>query len=75
MTHAGKIEGNLLLVHGMIDENVHFRHTARLVDALVKANRPHDLCIFPDERHMPRGEKDRVALEARIVDWFEKHLQ
>lgn len=75
LTHATKIEGDLLLVHGMIDENVHFRHTARLVDTLVKANRKHDLVIFPDERHMPRGEKDRVSLEARIVEWFEKHLQ
>jgi dipeptidyl-peptidase-4 len=74
VTHASKIVGKLLLVHGMIDENVHFRHTARLVDALVKANRPHELIIFPDERHMPRGEKDRVALEARIVEWFERHL-
>jgi dipeptidyl-peptidase-4 len=74
LTHAAAIVGKVMIVHGMIDENVHFRHTARLVDALVKANRPHDLLAFPDERHMPRGEKDRVSLEARIVEYFEKHL-
>ena len=74
LTHAAKIRGKLLLVHGMIDENVHFRHSARLLDVLVKAGVPHDLMLFPDERHMPRGEKDRVSLEARIVDYFERNL-
>jgi dipeptidyl-peptidase-4 len=74
LTHAGKITGKLLLVHGMIDENVHFRHAARLMDVLAKANRPYDAILFPEERHVPRGEKDRVALEARIVDYFERWL-
>ncbi len=31
--------GQLLLVHGLIDENVHFRHTARLVNALIRRAR------------------------------------
>ncbi|KAJ9172223.1 hypothetical protein P3X46_015488 [Hevea brasiliensis] len=40
MHHVHKLKGKLLLVHGMIDENVHFRHTARLVNALVAAGKP-----------------------------------
>jgi dipeptidyl-peptidase-4 len=74
LTHAERLVGRLLLVHGMIDENVHFRHTARLVDALVKAGRPHDLLIYPNERHMPRSERDRAAMERQIVEYFERHL-
>jgi dipeptidyl-peptidase-4 len=74
LTHAGRLAGRLLLVHGMLDENVHFRHTARLVNALIEANRPHDLLIYPDERHMPRSEKDRVAMETRIVEYFGRNL-
>ena len=69
------LTGALLLVHGMIDENVHFRHTARLVDALVKAGKPHELLLFPDERHLPRSQRDLVSLEGRIVDFFERHLR
>jgi dipeptidyl-peptidase-4 len=75
LTHAARITGKLLLIHGMIDENVHFRHATRLMDALVKANIPHDLMLFPDERHMPRGERDRVSMEARVVEYFERHLK
>jgi dipeptidyl-peptidase-4 len=74
MAHVERLSGKLLLVHGMIDENVHFRHTARLVTELVAANKPHDLLIYPNERHMPRSEKDRVQMETRIVEYFRAHL-
>ncbi|THU49901.1 hypothetical protein C4D60_Mb06t14430 [Musa balbisiana] len=53
MHHVHKIRGKLLLVHGMIDENVHFRHTARLVNLLIAAGKSNELLLFPDERHMP----------------------
>jgi dipeptidyl-peptidase-4 len=58
----------------MIDENVHFRHTARLVDALIKADKPHDLLIYPNERHMPRSEKDRTAMEGQVLAYFRRAL-
>lgn len=72
--HVHKIKGRLLLVHGMIDENVHFRHTARLINALVAAGKTYDLMIFPDERHLPRGHRDRVYMEERIWDFIDNNL-
>ncbi|KAL7230006.1 hypothetical protein ACSBR2_008536 [Camellia fascicularis] len=74
MHHVDKIKGKLLLVHGMIDENVHFRHTARLVNALVATGKPYELLIFPDERHMPRRLQDRIYMEERVWDFIEKNL-
>jgi len=59
----------------MVDENVHFRHTARFLDALNSAQKRYDLLIFPDERHLPRGEEDRRYLEARIVEYFDRALK
>ena len=75
MAHVDGMVGKLLLVHGMIDENVHFRHTARLVNAMNKARKPYDLLMFPDERHMPRGEADRVYMEERIMAFLEDALK
>lgn len=75
LTHADRLQGYLLLIHGMIDENVHFRHTARFMNALIKANRPYDVLLYPSERHMPRSEKDRVAMETRILEYFAQHLK
>jgi dipeptidyl-peptidase-4 len=72
--HVENITGKLLLVHGLIDENVHFRHTARLINALIAARKPYDLLLFPDERHMPRKLADRVFMEERIRDFFTHNL-
>jgi dipeptidyl-peptidase-4 len=74
MHHVSSIEGKLLLVHGLIDENVHFRHTARLINALIRARKPYDLLLFPDERHGPRRQADRIYLEERIAAFFQQHL-
>jgi dipeptidyl-peptidase-4 len=68
------MRGHLLLVHGLLDENVHFRHTARLINALNRARKPYDLLIFPDERHMPRHQSDRVYLNERVIGYFQQHL-
>jgi dipeptidyl-peptidase-4 len=73
MTFADRLRGKLLLIHGMIDENVHFRHTARFIDALIKANKPYELLLYPEERHMPRSEKDRRNMEERIVEFFKSN--
>ena len=74
MAHVHNIEGHLLLIHGLIDENVHFRHTARLINALIAARKPYDLMLFPDERHSPRRLADRVYMEERLRDCFLENL-
>lgn len=61
------MRGDLLLVHGLIDENVHFRHTARLVNRLVAAKKPYQLLCFPSERHLPRRPEDRAYMEERVI--------
>jgi dipeptidyl-peptidase-4 len=74
MTHVANLRGRLLLVHGMIDENVHFRHTGRLLGALAAANKPYDLLLFPAERHMPRDAKGLEYQEQRVLGYFEENL-
>ena len=75
LTHADKLEGQLLLIHGGVDENVHFRHTARLITALTAADRDYDLLMFPEERHMPRDQAGLEYQERRVARYFERHLQ
>ncbi len=74
LSHVEKLQGKLLLVHGLIDENVHFRHTARLINALIRAGKHYDLLLFPDERHSPRRTPERVYLEQQIRDYFLENL-
>ncbi len=74
MHYVHDLRGKLMLVHGLIDENVQFRHTARLINALIQARKPYDLLLFPDERHMPRKPADRIYMEEWIRDFFLANL-
>ncbi len=51
VTHAAGLEGDLLIIHGTGDDNVHFQNTERLVDKLIELNKTFDLMIYPDRSH------------------------
>ncbi len=70
LAHVDRLEGKLLIVHGMVDENVHFRHTARLMVALASAGKEYDTLIYPEERHMPRDARGLEYQERRVLDYF-----
>ena len=74
MKHVSNMQGKLMLVHGLIDENVHFRHTARLINSLIATRKVYDLLLFPEERHSPRRLGDRIYMEERISGFFNAHL-
>ncbi len=74
LQHVDTIVGDLMIVHGLIDENVHFRHAARLINALVRARIPYELLLFPDERHMPRRLEDRVYMEEQLLGFIRANI-
>lgn len=74
MAFPNSFRGKLLLVHGMLNENVHFCHTARLINAMNHARKPYYVLLLPDEHHLPRRRADRVYLNERIVGYFQQHL-
>ncbi len=71
---AAKLTGKLLIIHALMDENVHFAHTAKLIDALVAADKDFDLMVFPGERHGYRSPAARRYAYRRVVDYFIAHL-
>jgi len=71
---AAGLEGKLLLVHAQMDENVHYEHTARLVDALVAADKRFDLLVLPSERHGYRTPSTRAYVNERIASFFAENL-
>jgi len=48
---AANLKGNLMLIHGDIDNNVHPGGTIRMADALIKANKRFKFMIMPGQRH------------------------
>jgi dipeptidyl-peptidase-4 len=71
---AANLSGKLLLVHAQMDENVHYQHTAQLVDALVAAGKPFDLLVLPSERHGQRAPSTRAYVPQRVVTFFAENL-
>jgi dipeptidyl-peptidase-4 len=71
---AGNLQGRLLILHALMDENVHFTHTAHLADALVTAGKRFDMFVFPGERHGYRDPAARRYAMRRVVDYLIDHL-
>ncbi|CAF0912520.1 unnamed protein product [Rotaria sordida] len=74
MHHINNLTGHLMIIHGLIDENVHFRHSARLINAIIRASKSYELILFPDERHMPRKLDERIYMEDRMFEFIRKNL-
>lgn len=51
ITFAGQLKGQLLIVHGTGDDNVHYQGTEALVNALVAANKPFTIMPYPNRSH------------------------
>ena len=69
---AARLKGNLLLVHGDIDENVHPGCTLRVVDALIRNNKRFDMLMLPGQRHGFGDMNDYFFW--RMADYFSEHL-
>jgi dipeptidyl-peptidase-4 len=68
------LQGKLLLIHALMDENVHFQHTADLIDALVAESKPFDLLVYPGERHGYRSPPARKYASQKIAAYFAENL-
>ncbi len=51
ITYAKNLEGNLLLIHGTGDDNVHYQNAEALINELVANNKQFDLMIYPNRSH------------------------
>lgn len=74
INRAANLSGNLLLVHGTADDNVHFRNAAEMSEALVQANKQFDMQIYTNRNHSIYGGTTRHHLLTRLCDFFRAQL-
>lgn len=76
ITYASQLEGKLFIIHGTGDDNVHYQGTERLINELVKNNRPFDMLAYPNRQHAIRkGEGTELHMHSMMTDYFREHLQ
>jgi dipeptidyl-peptidase-4 len=74
LTYAADLKRPLLLIHGTADDNVYFRHTLRLAEALFRAGREFELLPLPGLTHMVPDPVVTERLWSRIVRHFHENL-
>ncbi len=74
LTSAGRLKRPLLIVHGTADDNVYFRHSLRLVDALFRSGKDFEILPLSGLTHMVPDPVVTEQLWSRVVRHFQKHL-
>ena len=74
MKMAGDLTGNLLLVHGLADDNVHAQNTLLYTDALVKAGKQFEMQLYVDDNHSIRKPHNNEHLHHRIMLFLQNNL-
>ena len=68
-------QDNLLLVHGMADDNVLFTNATKLMTELQKRSLPFELMTYPGKKHGIRGKSVKVHLFNLVEDFFNRKLK
>ena len=75
VTFAGNLNGDLLVVHGTGDDNVHYQATEMLFDALIAANKPFTMMAYPNRTHaINEGKGTTLHLYSLLTRYLNEHL-
>lgn len=71
ITYAKNLKGNLLVIHGTADDNVHYQSTELLINELIKENKQFDMMAYPNRSHgIYEGANTRRHLYTLITDYI-----
>jgi dipeptidyl aminopeptidase/acylaminoacyl peptidase len=69
---AKNLHGKLLLVHGLMDDNVHSQNAVQFVDALQRADKDFEVAIYPRARH---GGFAPRYYQRQVIDFMKRALR
>jgi dipeptidyl-peptidase-4 len=71
ITHAANLKGNLLIIHGTGDDNVHYQGMEKLVNEFIKYNRQFTMMAYPNRSHgIFEGEGTTVHLYTLMTKYL-----
>jgi dipeptidyl-peptidase-4 len=75
ITYAKNLKGKLLLVHGTVDDNVHYQGMAKLINELVAHNKKFVMLAYPNRTHSIReGKGTTLHLRTAMTDFLKRNL-
>jgi dipeptidyl-peptidase-4 len=76
LTYVNGFRGNLLLIHGSGDDNVHFQNSEMLINALVAANKPFTMMEYPNRTHcICQGRNTQAHLFELVTRYLDQNLR
>ncbi|HYJ92944.1 MAG TPA: S9 family peptidase, partial [Pyrinomonadaceae bacterium] len=75
ITFASGLKGDLLIVHGTGDDNVHYQATELLINELVRLNKPFSMMAYPNRTHsISEGEGTTRHLFELLTRYLKEHM-
>ncbi len=75
MNHVEDMSGEVLIIHGTGDDNVHVQHAMQYFDALVKADKQFEMQLYPDDNHFLRKGNNAKHMHERVLGFLERVLK
>lgn len=72
---AASLHGALLLLHGLMDDNVHVDNTIQMAYELQKAQKPFELMLYPKSRHGVTDPALIRHMRGLMLDFIVRHLK
>lgn len=72
--YADQLSGEVLIIHGTADDNVHAQHVMHYFDALVRANKQFEMQLYTDDNHHMRYGNNHIHMHTRILNFLKGKL-
>ncbi|MBR7155074.1 MAG: alpha/beta fold hydrolase, partial [Paludibacteraceae bacterium] len=74
LSRAKDLTGNVLIIHGTGDDNVHVQHTMQYIEALVQADKEFEMQLYPDDNHHLRKGNNATHMHNKILKFLQNNL-
>ncbi|MFB3825277.1 MAG: prolyl oligopeptidase family serine peptidase [Bryobacteraceae bacterium] len=75
VTFSAMLRHPLLIVHGMVDNNVMFQDAVQLSEKLIQEGKPFEEAYYPQESHVFVRDETLIDAFRRTTEFFDRHLK
>ena len=75
LKRAKDLTGNVLIIHGTADDNVHVQQAWQYIGALIEANKQFEMQLYPDDNHFLRKGNNATHMHERILGFLARTLK
>ncbi len=75
ITYSSQLKNPLLIIHGIIDDNVLFQDDIQLTEKLIHEGKPFEQIFYPEETHSFAREETLIDCFQRAADFFKRNMQ